>query len=619
MSIIKDAYKKHTAGPAPGAGKPFFQPKLSINSPDDAFEKEADAISGKVMQMEEPQVQLKPLVISTVQSKCEHCEEEDKKMQRKEMNQNETATDNNMESYVAGLSNGGGQSLSSEARNFYEPRFGYDFSNVKVHTDNIAAKSAQSINALAYTSGNNIVFNSGQFAPNTDSGKKLLGHELTHVVQQGNAKQQSSPVTISKADPYTIQRSCGTGPIATVAGTHAGCGDNFDGTFISGNLFKFNRDCDEFAPGQEAALVSFVNGLPATTNIELHSYASVDGDVNYNKDLGCARMKKAQSVIVTAGFPASRILNVVNHGPVPGPASDRRSVVVRTSTAPAPVVPPPAPVPLTVTMSRVQSLTSPAGMPDRIPPRVDTAVAIGISGFAAPMLPVTLSVDGAGGGNGTVTIDGAASVNLSASAIVNLRGVDQTDVGKGGNLKLVAKQGVATVASSNNFSVSSIGQNHSMVFSSLITGADRGMFVTHTWQSDSGVVGDLDKTDIHELVEIDSQGGSLSRVTLSTSGYLGEGTLAFNDRHSSTALKSSGFIVLKQTQMFKDNRTGAIDIPMRNSGYRIGHFITAKPGTGVLGFFADFEMTSMKFGSPETALSKTSGAGRGSERKVQNI
>ena len=69
-------------------------------------------------------------------------------------------------------------------RNFYEPRFGYDFNNVKVHTDTVAAKSAQSINALAFTSGNNIVFNNGQYSPDTDSGKRLLGHELTHVVQQ---------------------------------------------------------------------------------------------------------------------------------------------------------------------------------------------------------------------------------------------------------------------------------------------------------------------------------------------------------------------------------------------------------------------------------------------------
>jgi hypothetical protein len=166
--------------------KPFFQPKLTINQPNDAYEVEADAMADKVMRMEMPSngLQLKPLPISSVQRKCAHCEEE-QKMQRKEMNGSETTADAGLESYVGGLQSGG-QTLSAEARSFYEPRFGYDFSNVKVHTDSIASKSAQSINALAYTSGSNIVFNSGQYSPNTDSGKRLLGHELTHVVQQGN-------------------------------------------------------------------------------------------------------------------------------------------------------------------------------------------------------------------------------------------------------------------------------------------------------------------------------------------------------------------------------------------------------------------------------------------------
>lgn len=75
--------------------------------------------------------------------------------------------------------------MPAETKQFFEPKFGYDFSNVKVHIDSVAAKSAQSVNALAYTTGNNIVFDSGQYAPQTDTGKKLLAHELTHVVQQG--------------------------------------------------------------------------------------------------------------------------------------------------------------------------------------------------------------------------------------------------------------------------------------------------------------------------------------------------------------------------------------------------------------------------------------------------
>jgi|GEM_PF-3790210 len=165
------------------SGSPFFQPKLTINAPGDQYEQEADAMADKVMGMEKPYMQAKPLPISSVQRKCAHCEEEEKKVQRKEMNNSETIFDHTLESYVGNL-NGSGQSLPDEVRNFYEPRFGFDFNNVRVHTDGVAAKSAQSINAQAYTSGNNIVFNAGEFSPNTNSGKKLLGHELTHVVQQ---------------------------------------------------------------------------------------------------------------------------------------------------------------------------------------------------------------------------------------------------------------------------------------------------------------------------------------------------------------------------------------------------------------------------------------------------
>ncbi len=193
MKSIDYGYHSKKILSANGNNTPFFQPKLTINNPNDKFEQEADAVAHKVMQKEIPSQQKKPdnnsffkampISITPIQRKCAHCEDEEK-MQRKEMNGNETAADNNLESYVGSLSNAG-QYLPNEVRNFYEPKFGYDFSNVKVHTDGTAAKSAQSINALAYTSGNNIVFNNGQYAPGSDSGKRLLGHELTHVVQQG--------------------------------------------------------------------------------------------------------------------------------------------------------------------------------------------------------------------------------------------------------------------------------------------------------------------------------------------------------------------------------------------------------------------------------------------------
>lgn len=83
---------------------------------------------------------------------------------------------------------GGGQPLSKSTRAFFEPRFGRDFSQVRLHTDAKAADAAKSINAKAFTTGKNVFFGAGQYSPGTSKGKRLLAHELTHVVQQSIKK-----------------------------------------------------------------------------------------------------------------------------------------------------------------------------------------------------------------------------------------------------------------------------------------------------------------------------------------------------------------------------------------------------------------------------------------------
>jgi hypothetical protein len=87
-----------------------------------------------------------------------------------------------------------------------EPRFGRDFSHVRVHADASAAESADSVNALAYTVGNNVVFGAGQFAPAEKTGLRLLAHELAHVVQQDVAgavqlhRQPKDGIVVASAD-----------------------------------------------------------------------------------------------------------------------------------------------------------------------------------------------------------------------------------------------------------------------------------------------------------------------------------------------------------------------------------------------------------------------------------
>lgn len=77
-----------------------------------------------------------------------------------------------------------GQPLDGPTRAFMEPRFGHDFGRVRVHTDAKAAESARAVNALAYTVGRDVVFGTGRYSPATSAGRRLVAHELTHVVQQ---------------------------------------------------------------------------------------------------------------------------------------------------------------------------------------------------------------------------------------------------------------------------------------------------------------------------------------------------------------------------------------------------------------------------------------------------
>ena len=81
---------------------------------------------------------------------------------------------------------GGGRGIDSETRAFMESRFGYDFGRVRVHTDERARSSAKGLGALAYTSGASIVFAANSYNPQSPAGRRLLAHELTHVVQQSN-------------------------------------------------------------------------------------------------------------------------------------------------------------------------------------------------------------------------------------------------------------------------------------------------------------------------------------------------------------------------------------------------------------------------------------------------
>ena len=174
--------------------KNIIQPKLKIGALNDKYEREADRVADQVMRMPTPaqpsstnssQV-LNNSNTPNIQRKCAGCAKEDELIQKKTSGATPEVTPT-INSNIQSLQ-GGGQPLSKSERNFFEPRFGTDFSNVKIHTDSHANNTAKSINARAFTHGNNVFFGAGEYSTGSEGGKKLLAHELTHVVQQAGSQ-----------------------------------------------------------------------------------------------------------------------------------------------------------------------------------------------------------------------------------------------------------------------------------------------------------------------------------------------------------------------------------------------------------------------------------------------
>ena len=170
-----------------------LQAKLTVSQPGDPYEVEADRVADRVMRMPAPPSHATELSFSsfnpgTLQRKCTSCEEEEEKnVQRKQSGAGSVAPSVNHTLASAG------RPLDTSSRAFFEPRFGRDFSNVRIHTDTTAAASARSVSALAYTVGHNIVFGAGQYSPSTGTGQRLLAHELSHVCQQTSGLIMRAP------------------------------------------------------------------------------------------------------------------------------------------------------------------------------------------------------------------------------------------------------------------------------------------------------------------------------------------------------------------------------------------------------------------------------------------
>lgn len=216
----------HSTGPG------MIQTKLKINEPGDIYEQEADRVADAVMQMPGKESGVLPLrfidkaessgfkvmshsiptkvqdptsqiyipslrFLEEVPAAREKKEEEEMPVQRKVVsNSQHSAAPPIIQNVLHSYS----QPLNPATRAFMEPRFGHDLSLVRVHTDAQAEESALAVNARAFTVGQDVVFGSGQYAPETTDGKHLIAHELTHVIQQNSSNHNISPETKEPAE-----------------------------------------------------------------------------------------------------------------------------------------------------------------------------------------------------------------------------------------------------------------------------------------------------------------------------------------------------------------------------------------------------------------------------------
>jgi len=179
------------------ASSDVVQPKLKVGKPGDKYEQEADAVADKIMRMAEsdslkmqPMEDEEELMQPKLQMQPEEEEEEELVQPKLKVKQQESEVSGDIQSEI-NRSRGRGATLDAQTRSFMGNRFGKDFSDVQIHSDSNAHQLNSKLISRAFTVGNDIFFNRGNYNPKSSDGKHLLAHELTHVVQQSNSVPHS--------------------------------------------------------------------------------------------------------------------------------------------------------------------------------------------------------------------------------------------------------------------------------------------------------------------------------------------------------------------------------------------------------------------------------------------
>lgn len=345
---------------ASAAARPMIQMKTRIGPVDDPLEREADRIADAVV-TGTPVGTISGAPAGGTQRKCAECEEEEKSIQRKcaeceaedeKSIQRKCETCAAAESHVGAAEmvakavSQGGQKLTAAQRAYFEPRFGRDFSDVRIHSGGKAAYAATSINARAYTIGHKIAFAAGEFSTNSVDAYRLMAHELTHVVQQrGSAVPVVRRQPDLAADPDPRARRA-----AEIAASKTSPGG------VRGSLRPFHIVLDNFAIDSAALkmehtatlaeIVDMVKSAPAgNLRLELTGHTDDTGPEQHNSRLSRKRALAAQRllrrarvdvVIIGFGEEEPAVGNDTEEG-----RSHNRRVEIRFLPGPNVVVPAP--------------------------------------------------------------------------------------------------------------------------------------------------------------------------------------------------------------------------------------------------------------------------------------
>ena len=299
---------------------------LPVNTPGDAYEREADRMADAVMSAA-PVPRTEESSTATLRrcacgGSCPSCRK--KKEEGEDLRRDEAGAGGApgfAPPIVHDVLASPGRPLEARTRGWMEERFGADFGGVRVHDGGRAAESARAVDAHAYAVGSHLVFGAGRYAPGTAAGDRLLAHELTHVLQQRRAHPAAAvPMLQRQQAPAEEEPSCKDAPrrLGDITPEMPCDRPTIDLTGMSGSPqlhhFHFCLDSDVLLGTSANAIRAFVLGQAATTTFVVHGFASTDGAEDYNQRLSCHRAQRVFRELRNAGVRAEQVREVSGVG-----------------------------------------------------------------------------------------------------------------------------------------------------------------------------------------------------------------------------------------------------------------------------------------------------------------